>query len=434
MKIDLIKKLKNKSAKIGIFGLGYVGLPLALRFSERGYKTVGFDIDKSKISKLLKGKSYINYISSKKISACLNGGFQATSDFSISSNLDALIVCVPTPLNKKKEPDLSFIEKTVEMFLPYLHKGQIVSLESTTYPGTTNEIVLPRLISTGLKVGKDIFLIYSPEREDPGNLKFQTQHIPKIVGGISKDCLNVGIDLYQNVIDKIIPVSSVQVAEMSKLLENIHRAVNIGLINEMKIIADSMNIDIYEVISAASTKPFGFTPYFPGPGLGGHCIPIDPYYMAWRSKKFGINARFIELAGEVNTNMPKWVVQKTKLALKKHGKSLKGSRLLILGIAYKKNVQDTRESPAVELIKIFLSKRALVDYSDPYIPIFPKMRKYNYKLKSIKITPKTIRKYDSILLLTDHDSFDYQLIQKNAQLIVDTRGVYKNIFHNLIRA
>tara|TARA_B100000787_G_scaffold54847_1_gene39861 strand:+ start:36519 stop:37820 length:1302 start_codon:yes stop_codon:yes gene_type:complete len=433
MKNELIKKINKKSAVIGIFGLGYIGLPLALRFAEVGFKVLGFDIDSNKVKKLMRGESYIDYIKSSKIKKLLKK-FEATSDFSRASDVDALILCVPTPLKKHKTPDLSFVINTINMLTPYLRKGQVLSLESTTYPGTTEEELLPRIEKKSFKVGKDFFLVYSPEREDPGNLNYKTKTIPKILGGHTRNCSEVGKALYNSSIDQIVLVSSTKVAEMTKLLENIHRAVNIGLINEMKIVADKMNINIHEVIHAAATKPFGFTAYYPGPGLGGHCIPIDPFYLTWKAKKVGINTRFIELAGKINSNMPLWVINKIIKTLKSRGKSLKGLNVLILGIAFKKNVQDTRESPGVELIRILKKKGANVNYSDPHVPIFPKMRRYNFNLSSKNLTPKSINSYDLILLATDHVKFDYPMIQRNAKLIIDTRGVYLNQFKNVVKA
>ena len=430
----LIKKIKKKSAIIGVFGLGYVGLPLALNFTEVGFKVIGFDIDKKKIKELTNGESYIDYIKNSKILKALKKRFEVTSDFSRSKELDALIICVPTPLKKNRKPDLSFVTNTIDMLTPYLKKFQIISLESTTYPGTTEEELLPRIEKCGLKVGKDFFLVYSPEREDPGNLKFKTKTIPKIVGGHTQRCLETGKELYKSSIDQIVPVSSTKVAEMTKLLENIHRAVNIGLVNEMKIVADKMDIDIHEVIRAASTKPFGFTPYFPGPGLGGHCIPIDPFYLTWKAKQIGIKTQFIQVAGEINTNMPNWVIKKTIKELKLRNISLKGLNVLVLGIAFKKNVQDSRESPGVELMAILKKKGANVNYSDPHIPFFPKMRRHTFDLSSIKLTTNSIRSYDLLILATDHEKFDYALIQKNAKLIIDTRGVYPVETKNVISA
>jgi UDP-N-acetyl-D-glucosamine dehydrogenase len=434
MKQSLISKFQNKTAVIGILGLGYVGLPLMLRYAEIGFKVLGFDIDQDKIDKLKAGKSYIEHISSAKIAQAQKQGFEATTDFAKASEADALILCVPTPLNKYREPDLSFVTDTTDMVAPYLRKGQVLSLESTTYPGTTEEELLPRAESTGLKVGEDIFLVYSPEREDPGNLNFETRTIPKVVGGHTEACLEVGKALYEPAIDHVVPVSSTKAAEMTKLLENIHRAVNIGLVNEMKIVADRMGIDIHEVIRAASTKPFGFTPYYPGPGLGGHCIPIDPFYLTWKAREYDLNTRFIELAGEVNTNMPRWVVSKIMDALNIRGLSVKGAKILVLGIAYKKNVDDMRESPAVELMELLEEKGAIVHYTDPHVPVFPKMREHHFDLSSIDPTPENIASYDLLLLATDHAKFDYAMFQQQAKLIVDTRGVYLNSFDNVVKA
>jgi UDP-N-acetyl-D-glucosamine dehydrogenase len=434
MKESLIEKLNSKQAVIGIIGLGYVGLPLMIRYTEIGCKVIGFDIDENKVCKLNRGESYIEHIPPKKIKESLIKGFKATSNFALINQVDALIVCVPTPLNKYREPDLSFVINTIESVRPYLKKGQILSLESTTYPGTTEEELLPRIEIENLEVGKDFFLVYSPEREDPGNLTFVTQNIPKVVGGHTDACLGVGRVLYGLAIAEVIPVSSTKAAEMTKLLENIHRAVNIGLVNEMKIVADRMGINIHEVIRAASTKPFGFTPYYPGPGLGGHCIPIDPFYLTWKAREYGINTRFIELAGEINTNMPNWVIDKTNDALNKSGKSIMGSKILILGVAYKKNVDDMRESPAVKLMELLVEKGAIVHYTDPHVPSLPKMRKHYFNQSSIEPTVDNIIKYDLLLLATDHEKFDYELFQKHAKIIVDTRGVYLNSYGNVIKA
>ena len=434
MKESLIEKLQNKSAVIGIVGLGYVGLPLMLSYSEAGYKVMGYDIDNGKINKLNQGQSYIEHLPSSRLSLALDRGFEATADFSRVPEVDALILCVPTPLSKYREPDLSFVIGTVNTILPHLRKGQALSLESTTYPGTTEEEFLPRLESVGFKVGTDIFLIYSPEREDPGNPTFETRNIPKIVGGHTSVCSEVGKALYESAIEQVVPVSSTKSAEMTKLLENIHRAVNIGLVNEMKIVADRMGIDIYEVIRAASTKPFGFTPYYPGPGLGGHCIPIDPFYLTWKAREYGINTRFIELAGEVNVNMPRWVITKTMDALNERSKAIRGAKVLVLGVAYKKNVDDMRESPAVMLMELLKERGAIVEYTDPYVPVFPKMREHSFNLTSIDPTPDNISGYDLLLLATDHSNFDYDLFQQHAKLIIDTRGVYLKPYPNVVRA
>ncbi len=383
--VALIERCRKRTAIVGIIGLGYVGLPLALRFAEVGIRVIGFDIDETKATAINAGRSYFIHISSTAVAAAKSQGFEATTDFSRTREADALIICVPTPLNPSREPDLSFVINTTESLIPHLRSGQLVSLESTTYPGTTEEELKPRLERRGFKVGEDIFLCFSPEREDPGNPNFTTRTIPKVCGGSTASCLEVGLELYRQAVDTVVPVSSTQAAELTKLLENIHRAVNIGLVNEMKIIADRMGIDIHEVIRAAATKPFGFVPYFPGPGLGGHCIPIDPFYLTWKARQYGVHTRFIELAGEINSNMPHWVVGKVVDALNERRKSVKGSRILVLGIAYKKNVDDMRESPSVELIELLVAKGARVDYSDPHVPAFPKMRKHQFDLKSVTV-------------------------------------------------
>lgn len=430
---SLIKKLDDRTALIGIVGLGYVGLPLLLRYVEAGYRVLGFDIDQDKVDKLHRGETYIKHIPSSAI-ANARSGFEATTDFSRAAEADALILCVPTPLDEHREPDLSFVLDTTDSLVPYLRRDQIVSLESTTYPGTTDEELMPRVESTGLKVGTDIYLVFSPEREDPGNPDFTTRTIPKVVGGITPACLEAGVALYKQVIDRVVPVSSTRTAEMTKLLENIHRAVNIGLVNEMKIVADRMGIDIHEVIRAAATKPFGFVPYYPGPGLGGHCIPIDPFYLTWKAREYGINTRFIELAGEVNSNMPQWVVGKIADALNDRYKSIKGSRFLILGIAYKKNIDDMRESPAVELMELLQEKGGEIAYTDPHVPVFPKMREHHFDLSSIDVTPESVASFDCVVVATNHDAFDYALIKQHTKLIVDTRGVYLEPAPNVVKA
>lgn len=430
----VISHFNNKQAIVGIVGLGYVGLPLMLRYSEVGYRVIGFDIDSEKVNLLMQGLSDIKHIDSVDIKRALNNGFAATLDFSRATEVDALIICVPTPLNKYREPDLSFVTSTIDSLLPYIRAGHVISLESTTYPGTTDEELMPRIESTGLKVGKDCFLVYSPEREDPGNPNFTTRTIPKVCGGITDECLQVGLALYGQVIDKVISVSSTRVAEMTKLLENIHRAVNIGLVNEMKIVADRMGIDIHEVITAAATKPFGFVPYYPGPGLGGHCIPIDPFYLTWKAREYNVHTRFIELAGEVNSGMPEWVVGKVVDALNHVKKPVAGSKILVLGIAYKRNVDDMRESPSVELMELLSERGAEIAYSDPYVPVFPKMREHYFNLVSVVLNEQVLASYDCVLLATDHDQFDYDLIKDNAQIIIDTRGRYRNIQENVIKA
>jgi len=434
IKETLIEKFDRKEATIGIIGLGYVGLPLLIRYLDEGYRVIGFDIDSDKISTLLQGKSYIEHISANYIETAIERGLEATVDFSRAVEADALIICVPTPLNRYREPDLSYVINTTEALIPYLREGHVLSLESTTYPGTTEEELLPRMESSGLLVGDSVFLVYSPEREDPGNKDFSIRTIPKVVGGQTTSCMEVGRALYQSVIDQVVEVSSTKTAEMTKLLENIHRAVNIGLVNEMKIVADRMGIDIHEVIRAAATKPFGFTPFAPGPGLGGHCIPIDPSYLTWKAREYGLNTRFIELAGEVNTNMPQWVMTKVMDALNDRGKPLKGAGVLVLGIAYKRDVGDMRESPAVKLMELLKEKGAVVEYTDPHVPHFPRMREHQFDLSSIVTTVDNIPSYDLLLLVTDHSCFDYDLFQQHAQLIVDTRGVYQEPFSNVIKA
>jgi len=418
----LRERIAAGTAVVGIYGLGYVGLPLALRFSEVGIKVIGFDIDLAKINTLNAGQSYIERLTAQKIQQARKKGLEATSDFSRSGEVDALIICVPTPLNAHREPDLSFVINTVESVLPYFRSGQLLSLESTTWPGTTDEELAPRLEAKGFTPGQNCALVFSPEREDPGNPDYGTYDIPKVIGGMTPSCLELGQALYQHAIRTLVPVSSPRVAEMTKLLENIHRAVNIGLVNEMKIVADKMGINIHEVIRAAATKPFGFTPYSPGPGLGGHCIPIDPFYLTWKAKEYGLNTRFIELAGEINHNMPRWVVQKVADALNDRCKSLKGSRILVLGLAYKKNIDDSRESPAVAIMQLLHDKGAHIDYSDPHVPLFPKMREYYFDLASVELSACNIQAYDCLLLATDHDQFDYELLLREATLIVDTRG------------
>lgn len=429
-----IERLKSKDSVIGIVGMGYVGLPLMLRYNAIGFNVLGIDIDESKVTMLNAGESYIEHISAEKIIAARSSGFTATSDFRRVAECDALILCVPTPLNKYREPDMSFVINTTNAIKPYLRAGQVVSLESTTYPGTTEEELLPRVQEGGLVVGENIFLVYSPEREDPGNPNFETRTIPKVIGGHTSACLEVGIALYEQAIDQVVPVTSTKAAEMTKLLENIHRAVNIGLVNEMKIVADRMGIDIFEVVDAAATKPFGFTAYYPGPGLGGHCIPIDPFYLTWKAREYGLHTRFIELSGEVNRAMPEYVLSKLMDGLNDSGKALKGSRVLVLGIAYKKNVDDMRESPSVEIMELIEEKGGIVAYSDPHVPVFPKMREHHFELSSEALTGENLASFDAVILATDHDKFDYELIKQHAKLIVDSRGKYRTSAEHIIKA
>ena len=433
-KQKLLAKLADKSAVIGICGLGYVGLPLMLRFGAVGFRVLGIDIDRAKVDALNAGRSYIEHIPAAAIASARAAGFEATDDFARCREADALIICVPTPLSRHREPDMSYVIGTTESIVPHLRAGQVVSLESTTYPGTTEEELRPRIEQAGWKVGSDVFLVFSPEREDPGNREYDTRSIPKICGGSTADCLDVGVALYSVAIDRVVPVSTTRAAEMTKLLENIHRSVNIGLVNEMKIICDRMGVDVHEVIRAAATKPFGFVPYWPGPGLGGHCIPIDPFYLTWKAREFGLHTRFIELAGEINSSMPEWVVGKIAESLNARGKAVKGSRCLVLGIAYKKNVDDMRESPAVELMELLVKRGAQVAYSDPHVPVFPRMREHSFDLESVMLTAESIAAFDVVLLATDHAAFDYELIGKHARLIVDTRGVYLKPAANVVKA
>jgi UDP-N-acetyl-D-glucosamine dehydrogenase len=434
MSPDLIKKLESRKATVGILGMGYVGQPLALRYANLGYKVLGLDIDAVKVAHLNAGQSQIEHIDDAAVAAANAQGMECTTDFSRSAEADALILCVPTPLNKYREPDLSYVLTTTESILPYLRAGQVVSLESTTYPGTTEEELFPRISSTGLTVGKDVFLVYSPEREDPGNPNFTTNTIPKIVGGHTANCLAVGKALYGQAIDRIVPVSSTKAAEMTKLLENIHRAVNIGLVNEMKIVADRMGIDIFEVIDAAATKPFGFTAYYPGPGLGGHCIPIDPFYLTWKAREYGLHTRFIELSGEINRAMPEYVVGKLVKALNDRKKAVNGARVLVLGIAYKKNVDDMRESPAVEIMELIRAAGGDISYSDPHVPVFPKMREHKFDLRSTALTPEVLSGFDAVVLATDHAKFDYDLIRQHSALIIDSRGIFRDPADHIVKA
>ena len=426
IKQKLLGKIKNRDAVIGIYGLGYVGLPLALRFAEVGFRVIGFDTDSDKVKKLNAGKSYIERIKNADIKRAVAGGFIASDDTEQSARADAHIICVPTPLGKHNEPDLSYVTDTMQSIAPHLQRGRIVSLESTTYPGTTEEELLPRITARELTVGEEVFLVYSPEREDPGNAQFNTRTIPKICGGHTADCLAVGVALYGEVIDQVVPMQSTRAAEMTKLLENIYRAVNIGLVNELQVVAEKMDIDIREVIAAAATKPFGYTPFQPGPGTGGHCLPIDPFYLAWKAKEYGVHSKFIELAGEVNAAMPAWYVDKVVAELNRVGKAVCGAKILILGVSYKKNMDDLRESPALKIVDALTKQGAKITYSDPHVPQIGKLRYYDINLKSKPLNKELLIKQDLVIICTDHDQFDYKLIAKNSKLIVDTRGVLRD--------
>ena len=427
--MSLIDQLETKSATIGIVGLGYVGLPLALAYVEAGCRVLGFDIDDKKIESLSLGQSYIKHISNEDVAKAQDSGrLEATVDFSRVSEVNALILCVPTPLDEHLEPDLSYVRSTLDSVCPHLQTNTVVSLESTTYPGTTAEEMIPRLEKQDLIPGETIFVVYSPEREDPGNTNYRTTSIPKVVGGYTAECLEVGKALYNIVIDDVVPVSSTATAEMTKLLENIFRAVNIGLVNEMKVVAEAMGIDIWEVIEAASTKPFGFTPFYPGPGLGGHCIPIDPFYLTWKAKGYGLHTRLIETAGQINRAMPMHVVNRTVEALNEREKPVKGSRILIMGLAYKADVDDMRESPTFELLDQFTELGASVDYYDPHVPMIGPTREHSewQNKASIEWSEKLIHAYDAVVISTNHSSVDLESLSRWASLIVDCRNAMKD--------
>jgi UDP-N-acetyl-D-glucosamine dehydrogenase len=429
--------IRTKKAQIGVVGLGYVGLPIVLRFCEEGFRVLGFDIDPEKIKALSNGKSYIKHIPSERIAAFVKKRptlFEATTDMARLKEADAVIICVPTPLSDKREPDLTYVENTGKEISRTLRPGQMISLESTTYPGTTEELLLPMFEQGGLKVGKDFFLVFSPEREDPGRVDFTIKTTPKIVGGVTQRCTEIGAALYSNIVNKVVRVSSTRVAEMTKLLENIYRGVNIALVNELKMLCHRMNMDIWEVIEASKTKPFGFQAFYPGPGLGGHCIPIDPFYLTWKAREFDFSTRFIELAGDINSNMPYYVVSRVMDALNERGLSLKGSKVLVLGIAYKKDVDDLRESPSLDLIRILREKGARVDYNDPYLPVAVSHRR-GFKMKSTPLSSTTLKKYDCVLIATDHTCYDYAWIAKMSSLVVDTRNATKGISGtNIVKA
>ncbi len=434
---------KGAQLKVGIIGCGYVGLPLALRFAEAGHKVTGFDTDPAKVSMLNAGKSYIEHIQQNKIQQFVNSRhFSATTDFSKLKETDAILICVPTPLDERREPDLSYVEQTAISIQPHLQKGHLVVLESTTYPGTTEELVLPILEKSGLRcpiaagvesenIPTDFFLAFSPEREDPGNKQYGLAQIPKVVGGINPPSSRAAVAIYAQVVAKVVPVSSTRAAEMAKLLENIFRCVNIALVNELKLLASRMNIDIWEVIDAAATKPFGFMPFYPGPGLGGHCIPVDPFYLSWKAREYDFAARFIELAGEINTAMPYHVVDAIAASLNSQKKSLNGSKLLILGVAYKKDVDDLRESPSLKIMQLLQQRGANIDYNDPYFPQLHKMRHYNFEnMKSVPLAADTLGRYDAAIIATDHSSYDYNAIVDGSKVVVDTRNATRRVTRN----
>ena len=417
------RRIDNKDLVVGVLGLGYVGLPLAREFASAGLKVIGFDVDEKKVRVLNSGRSIIKHVPHSQVKQIVKKGlFNATCNMSQLKKPDAILVCVPTPLTENREPDVRFIVSSSEMIAKYLRPGQLIVLESTTYPGTTSELMVPILESSGLKAGKDFHLAYSPEREDPGNPDFSTKTIPKVVGGLTKKCRDMACQLYGAAIVETVPVSSLEAAEAAKILENVYRCVNIAMVNELKIVFDKMGIDVWEVIKAANTKPFGFNAFYPGPGLGGHCIPIDPFYLTWKARQYGIPTRFIELAGEINTSMPQYVVTKTMEALNERRKSLKGSKVLVLGLAYKRDIDDLRESPSIELIELFRKKGAKVDYNDPFIPRTHKQRQHDLKMVSKKLSAKMLAGYDVVLISTDHSDYDYTWIVQNAKLVVDARN------------
>ncbi|TEU07801.1 MAG: nucleotide sugar dehydrogenase [Candidatus Aminicenantes bacterium] len=434
--VNLENKIKNKKSIIGVIGMGYVGLPLVKTFLNKGFGVVGFDIDEKKVLMLNKGKSYIKHVTAEELKGFLNKKkFQATADFAALGRVDVIIICVPTPLDAHNNPDLSFVLKTTETISKNLRKGQLVILESTTYPGTTEEEVLPLLEAGGLKVGKDFFLAYSPERENPGDKVYTTEKIPKVVGGVTPECSRVAKALYDQIIKKTVPVSSPKVAEATKIMENVFRSVNIAMVNEMKMIFDRMGIDVWEVIQAASTKPFGFMPFFPGPGYGGHCIPVDPFYLAWKAKEVDHPTKFIELAGEINIFMPYYVVTKTIEALNENGKSIKGAKILILGLAYKEDIDDQRESPSLKIISLLKKHGAEVSYNDPYVPQASGYRDYpGLVLESVELTGSILKASDAVVIVTAHSDYDFDWIAKNASLIIDTRNAIKKKMKNVVKA
>jgi UDP-N-acetyl-D-glucosamine dehydrogenase len=434
---DLERKIDGNTARVGIVGLGYVGLPLALTFAEKGYHVVGFDVDSTKVESLCAGRNYIKHLDGSRLSAALSASrFEATSDFRRLGEPDAVIICVPTPLTAQREPEMSFVINTVQLIRARLRLGQLVVLESTTYPGTTDELVRGILEESGLECGRDFFLAFSPEREDPGNAQFGTATIPKIVGGVDAAGGDLAQRLYDRIVVRTVRVANSREAEAAKLVENIFRAVNIALVNELKIVFDRMGIDVWSVLDAAATKPFGFMRFNPGPGWGGHCIPLDPFYLSWKAREFGVIPKFIELAGEVNVRMPEYVLEKLTLALNERRKAVRGSRILVLGIAYKKDIDDPRESPAFEIISGLLGLGAEVSYHDPHVPTTPQMRSWPRlpPMTSVPLTVETLGRQDAIIIVTDHSSVDYELVAARASLIVDTRGVYRSARINVTKA
>jgi UDP-N-acetyl-D-glucosamine dehydrogenase len=426
-----VEAFEQKTATVGIIGLGYVGLPLVRTFVAAGYRVLGFDTDSNKVERLARGESYIAHLPADWIAPAIKAGrFEPTADMRRLAEPDAVLICVPTPLAENRDPDLSFVVSTAEQIAAVLRPGQLIVLESTTYPGTTRDVVRPILERRGLAAGREFYLAYSPEREDPGNPQFAAGNIPKVVGGFDVDSQRLACALYAQAVRQVVPVSSCEVAEACKILENTYRAVNIALVNELKMLYDRMGIDVWEVIAAAATKPFGFQPFYPGPGLGGHCIPIDPFYLTWLARQHGLSTRFIELAGEINTAMPHYVVERLTEALARRGKSLQGSRVLILGMAYKKDIDDPRESPGFELMELLHAQAAMVSYNDPLIPHLPKMRHYpQLSMSSVPLTAEMLAQQDAVLIVTDHSAYDYPWIVAQATLVVDTRNATRSVTH-----
>jgi len=420
----LIRKVNRRDAHLGVIGLGYVGLPLAVEFAKAGFRVTGIDVDATRVRDLMRGRSYIQDVPTRELRSLVKSGrLRATDDFSVLRKVDAVNVCVPTPLSKQRDPDVSYIVSAAQQVAKHLHRGMLVILESTTYPGTTEELILPLLSATGMKVGRDFFLAFSPERVDPGNPRFNTKNIPKVVGGVTSECTKVAVHLYRQRLETVVPVSSTQVAEMVKLLENTFRSVNIGLVNELALMCSRLGIDVWEVIEAAGTKPFGFMPFYPGPGLGGHCIPIDPFYLSWKARASGFEARFIELAGHVNGQMPEHVVNLVAECLNRRGRAVRGSRVLLLGVAYKADIDDTRESPALDIMQTLHDRGARIEYSDPFVPALSFAGR---KLKSVPLTPTRLRSFDCVVVATAHRQFAYDQILRHARGVVDTRNAFKN--------
>lgn len=419
---NAIERFRNHGARVAVLGLGYAGLPIALAFAEAGFRTIGLDIDKEKVDKLRRGESYIEHIPGQRLVSLLRAGsFEPSTDFNLLAQSDAAIICVPTPLRTGREPDLGFVVNTAQEVAQRLHPGQLVVLESTTYPGTTEEVLRPILSGSGLTVGQEYFLAFSPEREDPANTAYSTRSIPKIVGGLTPRCGQVAAAAYSGVVERVVPVANARVAEAAKLLENIYRCVNIALVNELKLLFERMDIDVWDVIAAASTKPFGFTPFYPGPGLGGHCIPIDPFYLSWKARQHDFWTRFIELAGEINTAMPVHVVERVAQGLNMQGKTVKDSSILLLGVAYKRNIDDTRESPALAIMRLLNRRFARLSYHDPHVPVL-KSRQLDREMHSVELTPEEVARADAVVIVTDHDAIDYAMVVRQAQLVVDTRN------------